>query len=49
MPRYSNNEMLVDSYEWYLRNRESVQTSNGASHHRSPVKQGILRLVRHLW
>lgn len=48
-PRYSNNEMLVESYGWYLKNREAVQRSHGASHHRSAVKQGILKLARHLW
>lgn len=45
-PRYSNNEMFVQSYEWYLKNRELVLNSHGASHHRSAVKQGILGLVK---
>lgn len=45
-PRYSNDEMFVQSYEWYLKNKESVLSSHGASHHRSAVKQGILRLVK---
>lgn len=48
-PRYSNNEMLVESYEWYLKNREAVQRTHGASHHRSPVKPGILKLARRFW
>lgn len=48
-PRYSNNEMLVESYDWYVKNREAAQHDHGASHHRSPVKQGVLRLARHLW
>jgi nucleoside-diphosphate-sugar epimerase len=46
-PRYSNNEMFVQSYDWYLRNRQAVLQAHGASHHRSAVKQGILRLVKH--
>jgi nucleoside-diphosphate-sugar epimerase len=45
-PRYSNNDMFVQSYEWYLSNRESVLASRGASHHRSAVKQGALNLVK---
>jgi nucleoside-diphosphate-sugar epimerase len=48
-PRYSNDEMFVESYRWYLANRDAVQRSHGASHHRSPVKQGVLRLARLLW
>lgn len=47
-PRYSNDEMFVQSYEWYLKNREAVLRGSGASHHRSAVKQGILNLVKHV-
>ena len=47
-PRFSNNEMFVQSYDWYLQNRETILRSHGASHHRSAVKQGILSLVKHL-
>lgn len=45
-PRWSNEEMFVESYEWYLAHREEVLRTTGASHHRSAVKQGVLRLVR---
>ncbi|MDB6055275.1 MAG: UDP-glucose 4-epimerase, partial [Verrucomicrobiales bacterium] len=45
-PRYSNNEMFVESYDWYCKNREAVLSSKGASHHRSGVKQGVLKLVK---
>jgi len=45
-PRYSNNEMFVESYEWYLANRAAILASTGsASHHRSAVKQGALKIV----
>lgn len=47
-PRFSNDEMFVQSYEWYLANREKIFNISGASHHRSAVKQKILRLVKHL-
>jgi nucleoside-diphosphate-sugar epimerase len=47
-PKFSNNEMFVQSYEWYLKNRETILKSHGASHHRSAVKQGILGMVKHL-
>lgn len=47
-PRFSNNEMFVQSYEWYLKNREQILRSHGASHHRSAVKQGVLGLIKHL-
>ena len=45
-PRYSNEEMIVQSYEWYVSNREKVMAGYGASHHRSAVKQGIMNLVK---
>jgi len=45
-PRYSNEEMLIESYEWYLQNRSRVLAGGAGSHHRSAVKQGILRLLK---
>jgi nucleoside-diphosphate-sugar epimerase len=45
-PRYSNGEMLVESYEWYVRNQAKILAGRRLSHHRSVVKQGILRLVK---
>jgi nucleoside-diphosphate-sugar epimerase len=45
-PRFSNHEMLAQSYDWYLRHRERILQAKGASHHRSPVRQGILSLVK---
>jgi nucleoside-diphosphate-sugar epimerase len=47
-PKFSNNEMFIDSYEWYLQNREKILQSHGASHHRSAVKQGVLGVIKHL-
>lgn len=47
-PRFSNEEMFIESYEWYLRHRAAVLRESGASHHRSAVRQGVLALVKHL-
>ena len=47
-PRFSTDEMFAHSYDWYLANREKILHAHHASHHRSPVKQGILSLVKHL-
>lgn len=43
--RFSNEEMFADSYDWYLRHRSEVLGRRDASHHRSPVKQGVLAAV----
>lgn len=48
-PQYSNDEMLFDSYRWYLEHRAAIESTQGASHHRSPVRQGVLRFARRLW
>jgi nucleoside-diphosphate-sugar epimerase len=45
-PRYSNEQMFIDSFDWYVRNRERVLAGRGLSHHRSAVKQGVLNLVK---
>lgn len=46
-PRFSNDEMFRQSYDWYLSNRETILAAHGASHHRSAVKQGILGLIKY--
>ncbi len=45
-PRFSNEEMFIESYDWYLQHRDAVLATTSASHHRSPVKQGVLTLVK---
>ncbi|MEW6735062.1 MAG: NAD-dependent epimerase/dehydratase family protein [Acidobacteriota bacterium] len=47
-PKWSNIEMLCQSYDWYLAHREQVQAASGASPHRSAVKQGILLVLKRL-
>ena len=44
-PRWSNEEMFIQSYNWYCSHREKVLQTFGASHHRSAVKQGVLKLL----
>jgi nucleoside-diphosphate-sugar epimerase len=43
---HSNADMVIESYEWYLRHRETLAA--GGSHHQSPVRLGVLRLLKHL-
>ncbi len=43
-PRFTNAEMLRQSYDWYLMNASGAAAACGQSHHRSPVKQGVLSL-----
>lgn len=47
-PKYSNEEMFVQSYDWYVRNRDRVLRQAWGSPHRSPVKEGILGILKHL-
>lgn len=45
---YSNEEMLIESYDYYVAHRDEILVRRGASHHRSPIRQGILRLLEHI-
>lgn len=46
-PRYSNIEMFKQAYDWYLQNRDLLDMDSGErSPHRSPIKQGVLRIVK---
>lgn len=44
-PRYSNMDMLKESYDWFSANSDLCQGTQG-SPHRSPVKQGMLWLIK---
>ncbi|MEO5724236.1 MAG: NAD-dependent epimerase/dehydratase family protein, partial [Ilumatobacteraceae bacterium] len=48
-PKYSNAEMLADSYDWFLANRAAVSDhgpgSTGRSQHRTIAKQGALKII----
>jgi nucleoside-diphosphate-sugar epimerase len=46
--RWSNEEMLCQSYDWYRAHKAEVLAAKGASPHRSALKQGVLAVVRRL-
>lgn len=47
-PKYSNLEMLVASYQWYLDNRERLRTASGSSAHRGTLRQGVIGWLKRL-
>jgi nucleoside-diphosphate-sugar epimerase len=47
-PRWSNEEMICESYDWYRAHKDQVLRWTTTSPHRAAVKQGILRLVKQL-
>ncbi|MCA9629450.1 MAG: NAD-dependent epimerase/dehydratase family protein [Myxococcales bacterium] len=47
-PRFSNAEMIADSYDWYVEHRAEIEMRQGASHHRSPVRKGVLAVLERL-
>lgn len=47
-PRYSNDEMLRESYEWFLEHRDAGLGAGVASPHRTPVRQGLLWLLKQI-
>jgi len=46
-PKHSNTSALVESYEWFLAHRDELDAA-GRSHHQSPVKLGLLKLLKRL-
>lgn len=46
-PRYSNEDMFKESYEWFYTSSE-LRRAERSSPHRSPIKQKILWLVKQL-
>ena len=47
-PRYSNLQMMAESYQWFTENRNRLRAEKLASPHRSPLREGALALVRRL-
>lgn len=41
-PRCSNVAMFERAYDWYLEHRDEVLHGAHRSHHRSPVRQGLV-------
>jgi nucleoside-diphosphate-sugar epimerase len=46
--RFSNEEMIVESYDRYVAHRDEILRRRDASHHRSPLRKGILKLLEYL-
>jgi nucleoside-diphosphate-sugar epimerase len=44
-PKHSNASMIIESYEWFLEHRDTLGSSE-RSHHQSPVRPGLLRLLK---
>lgn len=44
-PQYSSIEALIESYEWYLSNKDHLNDAS-ASVHKKPLGQGILKLLK---
>ena len=46
-PRQSNVSMMIESYEWFLEHRGALDAATG-SHHQSPARLGLLRVLKQL-
>ena len=50
-PKYSNQEMLLESYNWFLENADKPRETDvgqAQSIHKSPVKQKALKILKFL-
>ncbi|HWK04069.1 MAG TPA: NAD-dependent epimerase/dehydratase family protein [Puia sp.] len=45
-PKYSNDAMFKESYDWFLANYDKTKISGNSSAHRKPVKEKILKLLK---
>jgi hypothetical protein len=46
-PRHSNASAVIESYDWFLAHRDEPGAT-GRSHHQSPVKLGLLGVLKRL-
>ena len=47
-PKYSNDEMLSESYTWFCEHREQFASDKAASAHRQGAREGFLKLIKKL-
>jgi len=47
-PKYSNDEMFRESYDWFKLNYDRLLAAKAGSAHRRPVKEGLLWLLKKL-
>lgn len=47
-PKYSNQEALIENYQWYIKHQSEFRNTTGISH-RVPWSQGIFKLVKILF
>ncbi len=47
-PRYSNDEMFRESYDWFRENYDRLAAEKAGSPHRRPVKEKILKILKKL-
>ena len=45
-PRYSNDEMFRESYDWFKLNYDKLVAEKNSSAHRRPVKEGLLWVLK---
>ncbi|MGY8675873.1 MAG: NAD-dependent epimerase/dehydratase family protein [Verrucomicrobiia bacterium] len=45
-PKYSNDEMFRESYDWFIENFDRMKVEKSASAHRKPVKEALLKVVK---
>jgi nucleoside-diphosphate-sugar epimerase len=48
-PRWSNSAMLCQSYDWYRSHAAEVRFATDRSAHRSPLRQGVLAVVKRVF
>ena len=45
-PKWANVEMFCQSYDWYVAHRDELSDGKPHSIHRSPVREGVLRVLK---
>lgn len=46
-PQHSNASAIIESYDWFMANRDALDGEH-RSHHQSPVKLGLLKVLKRL-
>ena len=47
-PKYSNDQMMKESYDWFNHHQKEIADEPGQSPHRKELKEGILKIIKKL-
>lgn len=47
-PKFSNDEMFIESFDYFKKNIEKINLDTNYSPHKSKIKEGVLKIIKYI-